>query len=443
MSSMQGKVFLGRYRVVRVLGEGGMGKAYLCKQVDLNREIVIKVMHDHVASDTRFQQFFLQEMQAMAAFQHPYAVSLFDAYLDTPDGPCILMEYIKGKPLDMVLKENRRFSPQRVSRILSQICEVLQAAHAVGIVHRDLKPSNLMIMDADTQYEKVKVMDFGLAKLTAGRSLKDEASAPSARDMMLGTPAYVSPEQARGEEVDHRSDLYSLGVIIYELITGRLPFDGMSSMDTMLAHAIDPPPPMSTEDYWVAPSIERFVNWVMAKQPSDRPQNARELMNGFMDALAAMDYEEPTEHPIAHEELVLQQAGPPPVPEVVDPALMVFQLQAWMPHAVAAYKLNGYISDARGELIESSPGRIRVYLGGKGMAYGSLKPQGWFRRGPGKPDIELELQLYESNDPKQASHVWITVYLRYIGKNLDAEWRERAEQIYRDLRGYLIGSVGD
>src|SRR5690606_3550125 len=113
---------------------------------------------------------------------------------------------------------------------------------------------------------------------------------------------------------------------------------------------------------------------------------------------------------VAQEEAVLQQSGPPPIPEVVDPALMVFQLQAWMPHAVAAFKLNGYISDARGELVESSPGKIRVNLGGKGMAYGSLKPQGWFRRGPSKPDIELELQLYESNDPKQASHVWITVY---------------------------------
>src|ERR1700733_1439440 len=164
---MQGRVFLGRYETIRQIGEGGMGVVYLAKQTDLGRQVVVKVMHDHVASDPTFRERFARETLLMARFQHPYAVTLYDASLNDPQGPCIVMEYIRGVTLDTLLVTNKRLDPTRVGRLLHQLCEVLQAAHAEGIVHRDLKPANLMVVDPDSPYELIKVMDFGLAILLA------------------------------------------------------------------------------------------------------------------------------------------------------------------------------------------------------------------------------------------------------------------------------------
>src|SRR5205807_790007 len=154
---MVGRVFLGRYQVIHLLGEGGMGKVFLARQLDLDRQVVVKVRHDHIAADPEFCDRFKRETLLMAKFHHPYAVTLFDASLNDPQGPCIVMEYIKGVPLEDLLQTNKgRMNPARVGRMLGQIFEVLQAAHHQGIIHRDLKPANLMVVDADTPYEKIK-----------------------------------------------------------------------------------------------------------------------------------------------------------------------------------------------------------------------------------------------------------------------------------------------
>src|SRR5215813_13930929 len=153
---MASRIFLGRYEAIRLLGEGGMGRVYLARQLDLGRQVVVKVMHDHIAADAKFRERFARETLLMARFQHPYAVTLYDASLNDPEGPCIVMEYIKGTNLDILLHSNKRFNPGRVCRLLGQLCEVLQAAHTEGILHRDLKPGNLMVIDADTPYEKIK-----------------------------------------------------------------------------------------------------------------------------------------------------------------------------------------------------------------------------------------------------------------------------------------------
>src|SRR5713226_10467699 len=143
---MLGRIFLGRYEAIKLLGEGGMGRVYLAKQTDLGRQVVIKVMHDHIASDPKFRDRFQRETLVMARFQHPYAVTLYDASLDDPQGPCIVMEYIRGITLDSLLKNNNgRLTPARVGRLLGQLCDVLHAGHSEGIVHRDLKPANLMV----------------------------------------------------------------------------------------------------------------------------------------------------------------------------------------------------------------------------------------------------------------------------------------------------------
>ncbi len=431
---MQGQVFLGRYEIQRLLGEGGMGRVYLARQIDLHRHVVIKVMHERVAADPKFRERFQREMLLMARFQHPYAVTLYDAAPDTPEGPCLIMEYVRGETLDVILQRNHRLSPVRAGRFLRQTCEVLQVAHSQGIIHRDLKPSNLMVIDADTPHEKIKVMDFGLAKLVDSPSLKQMVD--SGEEFMIGTPAYICPEQVRGEEMDHRGDLYSVGVILYELLTGQLPFSGMSTMDLLLAHAQDEPPRMETKS-WVPPAIEAVVLSCLGKKPEDRPASAWDLAQMYEDALMV-----PADDPVqqaAEAPTEFETTQVPPLPEINDPSAGVYQLQAWMPEAIATYKLRGFILDVGGEVIENVPGRIRVRMGGKGSTYSERSRLGWLGLGSGHP-IEMELQLFEANHQKR-SNLWVTVILRYLGRSPDRYWRARCDQIFTDLRGYLIGST--
>src|SRR5438309_6824434 len=182
------------------------------------------------------------------------------------------MEYIKGVSLDILLQRNERLSPVRVGRLLGQMCEVLQAAHAEGIIHRDLKPANLMVVDPDTPYEKIKVMDFGLAKLVDSHPRPVNKATDTGADFAVGTPGYISPEQVRGDELTHRSDLYSVGVILFELLTGKLPFHGDETMDVLLAHATEAPPPFATiSAAWISTDYEEVVQFCLAKSPDDRP----------------------------------------------------------------------------------------------------------------------------------------------------------------------------
>src|SRR5262245_22301133 len=313
---MVGRTFLGRYETLRVLGEGGMGKVYLARDTQLPRQVVVKVMHEHIAADPKFCDRFKRETDMTARFQHPYAVMLHDASLNDPQGPCIIMEYIRGITLDDLLIRNTRLSPVRVGRLLGQICEVLYAAHSQGMVHRDLKPSNLMVVDADTPYEKIKVMDFGLAKMVADIGGTKKIT-ESNLDFAVGTPGYICPELVRGEPADHRGDIYSVGIMMYEMLSGRLPFSGGSTMDILLAHATEPPPffaDIGGSD-WVPPAIEEVVRGALAKDPKDRPQTARELAERYETALAHYEkmIEEslPANHPRATDARATDAAASP------------------------------------------------------------------------------------------------------------------------------------
>src|SRR5207244_1166307 len=251
-----------------------VGRVYLARQTDLGRLVVVKVMHDHIAADNKFRDRFQRETLVMARFHHPNAVTLYDASLNDPNGPCIVMEYVKGVNLESLLAKNGRLAPARVGRVVGQLCDALQAAHDEGIIHRDLKPANLMIVDPDSPKERVKVMDFGLAKLVeegAARRVTDTNI-----DFAVGTPGYICPEQVRGEAMDHRGDLYSVGIMMFELLAGRLPFTGPNSMDILLAHATEPPPTFAELGMkrWVPREVEELVYDCLAKQPEDRPQSA-------------------------------------------------------------------------------------------------------------------------------------------------------------------------
>ncbi len=461
---MQGRVFMGRYETVRLLGEGGMGRVYLARQLDLGRQVVVKVMHDHIAADPKFRERFTRETLLMARFQHPYAVTLYDASLNDPEGPCIVMEYIRGVTLDQLLHTNGRLSPARVGRLLYMFCEVLQAAHSVGIIHRDLKPANLMIVDPDTPYELVKVMDFGLAKLLGPETAASITVTNT--EFAVGTPGYMCPEQARGEEMDGRGDLYSVGVILYELLTGRLPFDGTSTMDVLLAQVTEEPPPFSfvAGPHDIPEAVERVVLGCLAKDPVQRPRHARELAERYETALlgtppgpepyrpAVPAFSPPT---LVPSRAPVSVAGPPAlVPEpppappaenpAHDPLTVVHHLEAWMPESIAAYKLRGFVHDVGGEVVESVPGRIRVRVGGKGSVYEAGRRGFSFLglgRRAGPTDVELHL---EHGSDARGNQLHITVVFRPPASDLatDLAWRNLCNQIYCDLRAHLMAQNG-
>jgi serine/threonine-protein kinase len=438
---MLGRIFLGRYEAIRLLGEGGMGRVYLARQLDLHRQVVVKVMHDHIAADPKFQERFQRETLLMARFQHPYAVTLYDASLNDPQGPCIVMEYIRGVTLDQMLMKNTRFSPPRIARLLDQLCEVLQAAHTEGIVHRDLKPANLMVVDPETPYEKLKVMDFGLATLIDVDSLKKMTT--TSTEFAVGTPGYMAPEQIRGEDMDHRGDLYSVGVILYELMSGKLPFSDRSSMDILLAHATEEPPFFSQIGAadWVSSPIEAVVRCCLAKDPAQRPASARELSDRYFKALEEANTSAPSAAPVPEPAAPKQEESALPEPQN-DANTVVNELVAWMPETIAIYKMTGFVHDAGGQVIESVPGRIRVRLGDAGAP--SRGPLRWLGLGRRFGAIEVELYLRQAPGQRQ-NQLRIIVAMRpgHNGTRVDAAWRTRCSEIFCDLRSYLLATTGN
>jgi serine/threonine-protein kinase len=352
------------------------------------------------------------------------------------------MEYIRGITLDTLLQRNGRLTPERVGRLLGQLCEVLQAAHSAGIIHRDLKPGNLMVVDPDTPYELIKVMDFGLAKLIDVKALVNVTS--SHTELAIGTPGYMSPEQARAEEMDHRGDLYSVGVILFQLLTGQLPFSGRPTIETLMAHATEEPPSFEAvgAPEWVPAAIEDVVMSCLAKSPEDRPASARDLAERYETALAHEQVVHEAALP-AHPDAPYQRQGQAPRPvalKEVDPNSVVHSLEAWMPETIAAYKLRGFVNDVGGQVIESVPGRICVRLGGRGSVY-RAPTRSWlgFGRRSGVIDVELLLQR---SDSTRGSLLSITVILRPLdaGAAADPAVRAVCDQIFVDLRGYLMGS---
>jgi eukaryotic-like serine/threonine-protein kinase len=441
----KGRLFMGRYEAKSLLGEGGMGKVYLAYDYDLKRQVVVKVMHDHIASDPKFRERFEHETYLTAQFQHPYAVAVYDAKLEDPQGPCIVMEYIRGITLEKLLEQNKgRLSPARVNRLLSQVCEVLQEAHRKGIVHRDLKPANIMIVDADTPYEKIKVMDFGLAKLS--KNARPEAA--DGGEFAVGTPAYMCPEQVRGEEMDHRGDIYSVGVILYEVITGRLPFSGSDAMDVLLAHATETPPSFAKvgAPEWIPSAVEQVVMACLAKERDDRPTSARELAVRYQQALE-MAHVTPEDEAPAESTAPAATGGDGASPAdkfAADPTVLVYHLEAWMPEAIASHKLSGWLQDVGADVIESVPGRIRVHLGRPGTVYAAKGgPLSWI--GIGKSGlIELELHLSELSDPNRKGVLDIAIVLRSLNGEMptNPHWLARCKRIFVDLRAYLMGQEG-
>ena len=280
---------VGKVRIERAIAKGGMAEVYLGTHLTLDRAVAVKVMHNYVESDPDLQSRFEREAKVVAGLRHPNIVQIFD--YDTAEGhPYIVMEYLMGPSLATYLRElhshNQRFPPVQIARLLITIATALDYAHERGVIHRDIKPGNIILHNKAsnisteepiTERTEAVLTDFGLVRIA-------QAVTQTASGAVSGTPAYMSPEQAQGLKVDHRSDIYSLGVVLYEMIAGRIPFEGDTSWSLIFKHINEPPPSIPG----VQPIVQKVIDRALAKRPDDRYQTARALAADYMDAIGML-----------------------------------------------------------------------------------------------------------------------------------------------------------
>jgi serine/threonine protein kinase len=284
VDALIGTTLDGKYQIEKLLGEGGMGRVYSARHLLLDRTIAVKVLNSSMQRDSRTGERFRREAQAAGRLQHPNAVIIHDFGI-TPDGNAYLvMELLHGSSLRALLQRNRRLSPELASEILGQVAAAIDQAHALGIIHRDLKPDNIMVDERPDGRLSVKVLDFGIAKL---KDLTEQNIQLTGTGMVIGTVHYMSPEQCRATELDGRSDIYSLGIVLFEMLTGRVPFDATTPTAIIVAHVNDEPPAMKSFQTEIPEAAQKVVLSALAKRPEDRPQTAGELARRFAAAVAA------------------------------------------------------------------------------------------------------------------------------------------------------------
>jgi serine/threonine protein kinase/tetratricopeptide (TPR) repeat protein len=277
-----GRVLADKFRLTSLLGSGGTGRVYLADQINLGRTVAVKVLHRHLASDPSLIRRFHREAKSISRMSHPNVLQIIDFGED--EGLLfIAMEWIRGRDLLRVMREDWPLQPERIGRIGAQILSALEESHARHVIHRDLKPENVMLTDARGEPDFVKVCDFGLAKI-AERSAT-AVSAITQAGVVCGTPEYMSPEQARGGTVDGRSDLYSLSVLLYQMVTGELPFTAETVMATLTKQLVDPVPRPSAKTPDMPPALEVVIMKGLAKEPEARYANAAEMRAALLTAL--------------------------------------------------------------------------------------------------------------------------------------------------------------
>ncbi|MFB7417820.1 Stk1 family PASTA domain-containing Ser/Thr kinase [Streptomyces sp. NPDC056121] len=261
----------GRYELGQVLGRGGMAEVYLAHDTRLGRTVAVKTLRADLARDPSFQARFRREAQSAASLNHPAIVAVYDTgedYIDGTSIPYIVMEYVDGSTLRELLHSGRKLLPERAMEMTIGILQALEYSHRAGIVHRDIKPANVML----TRTGQVKVMDFGIA-----RAMGDSGMTMTQTSAVIGTAQYLSPEQAKGEQVDARSDLYSTGCLLYELLTVRPPFVGDSPVAVAYQHVREEPQPPSVFDSEITPEMDAIVLKALTKDPDYRYQSADEM----------------------------------------------------------------------------------------------------------------------------------------------------------------------
>jgi serine/threonine protein kinase len=459
---MLGQTALGKYRLLRELGSGSNGAAWLAEPLRFpGNRVVVKRIHEHATQSPKFRQLFDAEVRSMRNFQHPYSVHLLDASLDDPLGPCLVMEYVPGITLEDLITKQRRFTIDRTGRLLGYLCHAMQAAHSCGIIHRDLKPANLMVVNAGKPDESLKVMDFGFAGFTARPHLQLAELTGRGPIFALGTPEYVSPEMIRGDPVDTRSDLYSVGVILFEMLTGRLPFNHPVMEDTLAAHVHSTPPRFALFGASHVPAgIEGVVQLALSKFANERHQNARELCEEYSRILGERFWEEtappgwepnknsgtyiPAHTPASRAGLPSASSAPP-----ADPFQSKDSFEVAIPERLVAAKIRGFVEDVDATVLESEPGLIRLQVGtpsnyqNRPVTESSLFNwlKGKFTSVPkGKEPIAVELHMEKPDPGLTRLRVAVSCgpVKEYPPRDLDS-WRERCGKVQVMLRQYLGG----
>jgi serine/threonine protein kinase len=308
-------VLEGKYRLERLIAHGGMGSVYRGMHERLERPVAIKILRAEFLQDETVRARFHREALAAARLKHPNIIAVYD-FGNLPNGSAYLvMELVEGRSLreEMRLNAQRhgQMRPERAAAILRQVCAGIEAAHQHGVIHRDLKPDNIMIEplaanDFSGSHERVLVLDFGIAKL---KQLEGAWQGLTEENVIIGTPNYISPEQCQGAPVESRSDVYALGVILYEMLTGRVPFNNVSTSAVLLSHLQDTPTPPTKYRPDLPPAVERVMLRALAKNPLQRFGSALQLADALTRALTLPQREEPEE--IWPEELATAPPTPP------------------------------------------------------------------------------------------------------------------------------------
>ncbi|HEY6459472.1 MAG TPA: serine/threonine-protein kinase, partial [Polyangiaceae bacterium] len=281
----------GGYRVTHMVGVGGMGRVYCAEQVALGRTVAVKVVHPHLADDELAAARFLNEARTASRLGHPNSVAIFDFGRTENGQPYIVMEYLRGRDLARVAHAEGPLPLRRIADVLRQTLAALEEAHALGIVHRDLKPDNIVLEPLRSGLDFVKVVDFGLAKILEDAPSAHGGGALTRPGLVCGTPEYMSPEQGRGDPLDGRADLYSLGIVLFELLTGRVPFAADSATKTLLQHLNEPAPDPRrvAPERGIPAGFADITRRSLAKPREERYQDAGELSRALEDALATAE----------------------------------------------------------------------------------------------------------------------------------------------------------
>jgi serine/threonine-protein kinase len=282
-TDLVGQVVADRYHVVKKLGEGGMGQVYLAEHVKMGRRSAIKVLSPSMVHDTEAVARFNREAANASRISHPNVCAIYD-FGETSDGLIYLaMEFVEGEPLTDLLERERVLPPARAVGIALQVADALQAAHDLGIVHRDLKPDNIMLTHGRDRSDVVKVVDFGIAKAVG----RDDMQKVTKTGLVVGTPEFMSPEQLAGDPLDGRSDLYALGLVMFKMLTGKLPFEGSTVQDTMVKRLTDEPATLADArpDLQFPPGLQATLDAALTRTPVDRYQSAAKFAHDLAAVL--------------------------------------------------------------------------------------------------------------------------------------------------------------
>jgi eukaryotic-like serine/threonine-protein kinase len=308
-----GLVLDAKYQVERLIGKGGMGNVYEAKHLHMGLPVAVKILHPHLVTDSTAVERFRREARSARTVNHPNAISIMDFGVTSDNVLYLVMELINGISLQEVLKRETTIESSRAVKIMRQVCLAVDVAHQKSIIHRDLKPDNILILDYGKDTEKVKVIDFSIAKMKESGKDPNLTSA----GVVVGTPQYISPEQAQGLELDNRSDIYSMGIILYQMLTGNVPFTGKTSAMLLMQHIQAKPKSPREIKPEIPIKLEQSVLKSLSKQAKDRQQSAAVLAQELEEALSNAPEEALEIKQVSIKEELRQEKppSPPPPPE--------------------------------------------------------------------------------------------------------------------------------